>query len=861
MRHVVGLVVVAIVVTAVPALASDCDPHRVRQVAERLAETAITDATELSRTLLASDAGAGHPLLAIVDARVAELWRMYAGLRATPADPDAACRLDIDTDLALIGDELGRIADLAAGRELHALSGTGSISGSVKSTADASPVAGDVYLWSDTGFYLQNASTDGSGSYSFTGLAAGSYRVSTRSSTGFVDELYDDIECVGGCIVTGGDPVVVADGAAVTGIDFALAPGGSITGTVTDADDGGPLANLSLWLHDDTGGYLSTPRTDGSGVYETGIGLPAGTYHLVTQPDTGYLSELYDDIPCSVTPCTPTAGTPIVVPDAGTATADFVLEEGGRISGSVTDLLAAPLSGVSIRVHNQAGDWVTSSTSRADGTYTVIDGLATGTYTARTSSSQGLIDELFDDIPCPGGDCTVTAGTPIGVAQGLTTPAVDFALAAGSVIEGTVTDAATGLPIQNVQVSIVDQDGASVTFGNSDASGHYAGQAGLLPGTYFVRTTYAPGHVNQVHGGGPCYPLSCDPTGGTPVEIIAGTDAVVDFALPPGGTVSGTVVDADTGAGILNAFVQLHADTGSPLTYSWSRADGSYELGTVVAPGAYFLAIHNSDGYFNEVYDDIPCNPCDPTTGDPITVTAGAVTTGIDVDLRRGGTFGGRVTQSGSPNPVAGAEIRVYDAAGALKSTAVTDAVGTYAIGEVLATGTYFAKTLNDQGFVDEVYSNIACPGDTCDPTAGTPIVLADGQVLVGRDFGLSAGGSVSGMVTEAGSGDPVAGVEIRIFNGAGAWASSAVTAADGSYTAGGLNTGDWYAVAVGPDHRDVAYPAVPCDGGCDPTLGDPLSVVTGSDTPGVDFSLAVEPLFANGFESGDTSAWSGAVP
>jgi hypothetical protein len=443
----------------------------------------------------------------------------------------------------------------------------------------------------------------------------------------------------------------------------------------------------------------------------------------------------------------------------------------------------------------------------------------------------------------------------------MTTPAVDFALAAGAVIEGTVTDVVTGLPLQNMNVRVVDQSGAYVTYGNTDAAGDYTSQDGLVPGIYHVWVSYCPGYVRQVHGGGYCHPLSCNVTGGTPVDLTGGGTAVVDIALTPGGAVSGTVTDADTGAGLLNAYLVLHDAAGVPLTYTWSTITGDYEFQTASPPGDYHLVTYHSDDYFTEVYDNIPCSGCDITAGTPIPVAAGVVTTAIDVDLRRGGMFSGRVTRSGSLTPVAGAEIRIHDGTGTLVATVVTDADGEYAVADVLPTGSYFAKTFNDQGYVDELYSNIACPGDTCDPTTGTPIVLADGQVLPGRDFGLSVGGSLSGTVTEAGSIDPIAGAEIRVYDGSGAWAATAVSAADGTFTVGGLNTGSWYAVTVSPDHLDQAYGGLPCDGGCDPTIGTPLSVVTGVDTPGVDFVLEIAPLFGDGFESGDLAAWSSAVP
>ena len=50
------------------------------------------------------------------------------------------------------------------------------------------------------------------------------------------------------------------------------------------------------------------------------------------------------------------------------------------------------------------------------------------------------------------------------------------------------------------------------------------------------------------------------------------------------------------------------------------------------------------------------------------------------------------------------------------------------------------------------------------------------------------------------------------------------------------------------------------CFQGCDVLDGTPISVLSGSGTPDIDFALRVL-LFADGFESGDTTAWSRQSP
>ena len=66
---------------------------------------------------------------------------------------------------------------------------------------------------------------------------------------------------------------------------------------------------------------------------------------------------------------------------------------------------------------------------------------------------------------------------------------------------------------------------------------------------------------------------------------------------------------------------------------------------------------------------------------------------------------------------------------------------------------------------------------------------------------------------------------------------------------------------------RNEAWEGVSCGSGsafadtCDPTTGTAIEVTAGSDTAGVDFALETILVFTDGFESGDTSAWSSTTP
>ena len=79
--------------------------------------------------------------------------------------------------------------------------------------------------------------------------------------------------------------------------------------------------------------------------------------------------------------------------------------------------------------------------------------------------------------------------------------------------------------------------------------------------------------------------------------------------------------------------------------------------------------------------------------------------------------------------------------------------------------GTYFARTRNTRGYVDELFSEHACP--TCDPRNGTPIVVSAAPVF-GIDFTLAASGTITGMVAET-TGVFLANVPVSLFDPGGA--------------------------------------------------------------------------------------------
>jgi 5-hydroxyisourate hydrolase-like protein (transthyretin family) len=166
-----------------------------------------------------------------------------------------------------------------------------------------SPEDGHPEIASDT-------QTGADGTYRLSGIPGGTYTLSFQSQGDFVDEYYDDTD------QAHATPVVVGEGASVTGIDARLAKAAHITGTAADPDGNGfefLAVNAFRW----TGSTWELVSTSFGGTQDNDPandthydvpGLSPGTYRLefdaydtFTTPTGGGLTEVahefYDDQP------------------------------------------------------------------------------------------------------------------------------------------------------------------------------------------------------------------------------------------------------------------------------------------------------------------------------------------------------------------------------------------------------------------------------------------------------------------------------------------------------------------------------------------------------------------------------------
>jgi hypothetical protein len=434
------------------------------------------------------------------------------------------------------------------------------------------------------------------------------------------------------------------------------------------------------------------------------------------------------------------------------------------------------------------------------------------------------------------------------VRTGTQAPAVG-SVGTGS-ISGTVRDAATSAAIPNVYVYVYkascgEGSPTYVTGASTNASGVYTTAANLDSGDYILYT-YISGssspYIGAIYGGGQCVG-SCSSyaaarTGAKVTVTSPGATTGIDFALRAGGQIAGTLTNETTLAGVAG-YVDVFTETGRYAVYTYANAAGFYTTPGLPA-GTYFVASeYNGElGVLSEVYNNVPCSRAycsDVRSGTPVAVVAGVTTPNINFSLTPGARITGQVLPAGSS-----AEVDVYDTTGSYVAYGYADGSGSYQAG-VLRPGTYYARTYNWSGYVDEVYNNKVCLN--CSPaTTGDPVTVAGAADVPGINFDLATGGRVSGTIN--GGGAACANCELDLYDSSGRYVSYGYTNASGSYTTyRGLPTGSYYAKAYrGYGSEDPWVPQVwngiPCVE-CAVTSGNPISVTQGQTTANINFNLA----------------------
>ncbi|HSC20124.1 MAG TPA: carboxypeptidase-like regulatory domain-containing protein [Solirubrobacterales bacterium] len=234
------------------------------------------------------------------------------------------------------------------------------------------------------------------------------------------------------------------------------------------------------------------------------------------------------------------------------------------------------------------------------------------------------------------------------------------------------------------------------------------------------------------------------------VAVVVSLTAVAPAAAQAA-TITGTVSGEDTHAGIAGVEV---CPTPQPYTFEAACAttdsSGHYSLNGL-RPAQYSLAFSgwvNNVPYVSEVYDNKPAY----TYGDLVTLSSPDEVRQLDVELARGGSVGGKLTDEETGLPIAGmAACARLEGDDGYERCAKSDDNGNYQVNG-LPSGEYsvYYEGWNQVNYLREFYEDAELWAQA------TRIQVTAPGTTGGVDAELARGAQIFGHVSQAGTGLPL---------------------------------------------------------------------------------------------------------
>ena len=495
------------------------------------------------------------------------------------------------------------------------------------------------------------------------------------------------------------------------------------------------------------------------------------------------------------------------------------------VAGTVTDAsTSAPLPGVSVQITSDDFSYFDSTTTAADGTYS-LSTIPAGNYTLQfvPVSGSNYVQQCWLHDPCFDNNQTYFA-----VADGAQLTGYDAALQPGGTMTGTVVAAATPTTgIANVTVNLQSDDGNNAS-GTTDADGNFT-ITGIPADDYQIEFEPAAGnYLDQWWNN--------QPSEATAQYVTVGSNATVnniDAALARGGVIAGTVTDAN---GPVRGVRVTAEGPGSQLGSATTNAAGTYRISAL--PAAKYtveFTAPKADNDALQFWNDANT----PATAALIAVD-GNTTTGVNATLAAAASITGRILAPGTPNAgVAGADVSIYPAAGGQNiASATTNANGVYHVFGLPA-GSYSVSVVPP-------YQAPMAPewwGGTFIQTGAKTLTLTAGQALTHISQRLIVGSVISGTIYAGDTSTPEPFAQIAVYasdqliGSLNAPPFVASTDSDGNYALPNLGPGK-YTLFIGSE--DQNFVSQWWNGKPTQSKATTLTVRRNVDVPDVDATLAL---------------------
>jgi len=588
---------------------------------------------------------------------------------------------------------------------------TASISGTVSAPAGIK-LDGMVTVFLDTtrGVNQGSVKVAADGSYKFSSLAAGYYRVRVEvGGTGLAPRYF------------GGDGtfnlaavLTVRDGEALTGKDVELAMEAVITGKVTvTAGDASHFASVHV-LQAETGMEVASTQAGKTGTYKVS-GLGAGDYKVVFRAEqTGGLDQWYKN-------ASTFEEANVVSLKSGQTVAgiDAVLVKGGSISGNIVLPQGVSYHDVDVALYSSDdSDSGVNGELGANGDYRFY-GLEPGSYKIQISGYfAGVLERWY------GGATTFEKATPINVLSGKDVTGINPVPVLGGSIVGHVSVPAGTDPSDTV-----------VRLYGSDPESWMAGEQVNTDGSYVLPRLEAGQYRVQFVAGNSAaadqwYKGATTFAAATPVSVAFGKATPnIDGSLVEGGTIAGKVSLSDVGG---QYPIDILDNSGAFIKRGYSDATGNYRI-TGLAAGTYKVGFNraSSSSPAEAQYYDNKSESEGVNAAQSVAVTALDTVPNIDANLVPGGSITGSLLDAAG-KPLAYMDVVAFTKGDTLvRRTSYTDEAGRFTING-LSTGSYML---------------VAQPYGGSRPTA--PGLLYSGNVSVEADAASIA--TIVGEASDAG--------------------------------------------------------------------------------------------------------------
>ena len=508
------------------------------------------------------------------------------------------------------------------------------------------------------------------------------------------------------------------------------ANGATISGTVT-GDTGSPLAAMTVATYTTAGALAASGATTSTGTYV--LTVPVGAYRVLAYDPTGnFATSFYADAESF-----DTSASVAVTPTQNATNINFRLVRSGFIVGRVSSAGGASLPKVTVVAYNPSGTRRGFTSTDSTGSYTLA--LPPGTFKlVGYDDALTYAPTFFDNAT------SFPAATPITVAS-MESATANLKLPLAAKLTGNITDRGTlaALPAMRVIAYASDGNIAAQSLTTSDGRFAMASRAGVLrvvvddpTGDY--ATTYVPDAQS----------FSTE----TGVTATAGQTLTFNATMVRGGRLTGTVMDRVTGAPLANITAVAYNMDGTTRSFANSDTTGAYSI--VVPPGDFAVGVFDfALIYLPQFYP----NQTAFEAAAPQHAIAQQSTGALDFALSKGARVSAHVTSRTSDAPLTAITVGAYDRGGSLLASATTDASGNATLLLTPATVKLLAFDTNLQ-FATAYYLD----APTFDATPA--LDLGEGQSL-DASFVLSDAGRISGVVMDATTAAPLAGMTVIVYD------------------------------------------------------------------------------------------------